>query len=298
MNPDGLGLLVGDLGGMAEGDGRSDGRGWRVVSQLAADAEAAGATAFWLTDHLYWHRPTVEVLAALALAATATVTLTVGACVLQLPLRQPGVVAKSAAFLEALAPGRIVLGVGAGEHRGEYEAAGRAAAFGRRGAMVDAGINDIREAFAAEGRYRLSPGGAVPIWVGGRSETARRRAARVGDGWVPHLCPLDWYADQLPRLDEDLLRAGRPTAAVRRAVVVAVAVDGAPGASEAENWLGRLYRVDPGKTAKLLVRGPADQVAERVAAYCEAGAEHVAVFPASDRPVEHFIEVRDAWPAT
>ncbi len=277
---------------------------WGEIGSLAADAETAGADSIWLTDHLYWHRPAVDVLGALALVAAATERAIVGPCVLQLPLRPAPLVAKSMGFLGALAPGRVVLGVGAGEHEGEFTAAGRAEAFARRGAALDAGIDEVRALLApgADGtgdRYQMRPGGAPPIWVGGRSGAARRRAARLGDGWVPHLVRAADLARDLPRLADDVDAAGRPQDAVARAAVVAVAVETGPTARGAHRdgalaWLGELYALPPRAFERVLVSGPADQVAAELVAMADVGLDHAVLFPAGPDPVAQLAAVRHA----
>ena len=136
-------------------------------------AEDAGAAALWACDHLFWHGPALEAMTALAVAATATRRAAIGTCVLQLPLRHPPAVAKQAAALQHLSGGRMVLGVGVGTHRGEYDAAG--VDFATRGRRLDEGIATLRRAWASpgDGSYAQLPAPApVPVWVGGSSEAA------------------------------------------------------------------------------------------------------------------------------
>lgn len=254
----------------------------------AAALDALGVDAIWLTDHLYWHEPTVDVIGALALVAHATERCRLGPGVLQLPLRSAAAVAKSMAFLDRLAPGRVVVGVGVGEHRGEYEAAHRGPAYGRRGRVLDRDIARLREAWAGgEDGYALLPARPLPIWVGGRSGASLRRAATLGDGWFPHLCTPDWYAAHRARLDGALAEHGRDPAEVRRGVLVAAAVEGVEPGLDPAAWLGSLYRLDPGRFGHVLVHGSAARILEAIAAYEQAGAEHVALMIAGDRPVDH-----------
>lgn len=267
---------------------------WRALGELAKSAEAAGASSFWLTDHLFWHEPTVDVLAALALVATATQRCTIGPCVLQLPLRDPAAVAKATAFIDHISGGRVVVGVGSGEHRGEYEQAGFADRYQHRGRLLDSGIPALRAAWSSTGRYRMAPARALPIWVGGRSDRARQRAAASGDGWIPHLCTLDWFAAQQPLLDADVRAAGRTPSAVRRAAVVAVAITDAPGFNDPAGWLGLLYDLDPRRVGRIIVAGSAKTVAAQVRAFGDGGADEVVVLAASDQPVEQFSALRQA----
>lgn len=112
--------------------------------------------------------------------------------------RHPLMVAKAFATLDAISGGRVIMGVGAGHVRGEFELLGLP--FERRGALLDESIDALRAAFAED--YPTLPGpvwpaadfgqrprpvqeDGPPIWVGGSSPAALRRAAQRGDGWLP-----------------------------------------------------------------------------------------------------------------
>lgn len=104
--------------------------------------------------------------------------------------RHPLVTSKAFATLDALSGGRAILGVGAGHVPDEFEALG--VPFDRRGRITDDSVQQIRAAFRDEWgsgtlgqRPRPVQPGGPPIWVGGSSDAALRRAARLGDGWLP-----------------------------------------------------------------------------------------------------------------
>jgi len=234
----------------------------------------------------------LECLTVVSVAATATTRAAIGSCVLQLPLRSPAVVAKQAATLQVLSGGRLVLGVGVGEHAGEYEAAG--SSFLDRGRRLDAGIETLRRAWASGGdtgrRYRQEPEPApIPVWVGGSSPAAVRRAARRGDGWVPLFLGPAAFADRLATLRGEAEAAGRDPAEVAAAAVVFLHVGPAREAqARGTAWLSSLYGIPPRAFARHLVAGPPAACADRVGAYLAAGADHVAVMVADDDPIEHF----------
>lgn len=115
--------------------------------------------------------------------------------VLILPQRQTALVAKQATDLDLLSGGRLRLGVGTGWNHVEYEALGQE--FDSRGARLDEQIDLLRRywneplfsfagAFDAltRGNINIRPGRAIPIWLGGFSEPAFRRAGRLGDGFI------------------------------------------------------------------------------------------------------------------
>jgi alkanesulfonate monooxygenase SsuD/methylene tetrahydromethanopterin reductase-like flavin-dependent oxidoreductase (luciferase family) len=281
------------------------------LAAICRRAEELGAGALWATDHLFWHGPALETMVALTVAAGATRRALIGSCVIQLPLRQAPAVAKQAASLQLLSQGRMVLGVGVGSHAGEYEQAG--VEYADRGRQLDAGIAELRrswesgegvtagdvEAGGAE-RYRQLPAPEpVPIWVGGSSEAALRRAASLADGWMPLFLNPVAYTAALDRLAKEVDRAGRPVDAVTRSMVLFVSVDEdhERGVRRGTGWMSSLYGIPAHAFERHLVSGSAASVADTVATYLDAGAEHVAVYITDDGPLEQFEHLVAAMPA-
>lgn len=236
----------------------------------------------------------------MAVAAAATSRATLGTCVLQLPLRRPAAVAKQATALQLLSGGRFVLGLGVGSHPGEYEMAG--VDYSARGRLIDEGIAGLRQAWASAGRadldYRQEPAGPpVPLWVGGSSKAARRRAATSADGWVPMFISVEDYTVGLDLLRSDAAAAGRAEDEVAAAVVAVVCVGDSGAHRRGTEWLSSLYGIPPKAFARHLVAGTAGACAERLQQYFERGAAHVAVMVADDRPLDHFAELVSAFSA-
>ena len=267
--------------------------------ELCRRAEATGADSLWAVDHLYWPHPMGESLTTLAVAAVATSRPTLGTCVLQLPLRRPDAVAKQATALQLLSGDRFVLGLGVGIHEGEYERAG--VDYHRRGRLLDEGVARLRAAWGATGErdseYVQEPASsAVPLWFGGSSDVARRRAAAVGDGWVPLFLDPDQYAAGLEALGRETADAGRAPGAVAAAVVVFACVgddDEAPARGAA--WLSHLYRLPPKAFRRHLVAGSPETCAAALQCYADAGADHIVVMVAGSPAVEHFALLRAAF---
>jgi probable F420-dependent oxidoreductase len=177
-----------------------------AVRDMAQAIERTGVDACYITDHpappANWleggGHDALDPFVGLMLVSAHTRTLRLHTNLIVLPYRNPFITAKSAATLDVLSGGRVILGVGGGYLRGEYEALG--ADFAGRGARMDEAIEAIRQAwsgedvvmqgasFAAKGirpRPRPVQRPGPPIWVGGNSERAMRRAATLCDGWSP-----------------------------------------------------------------------------------------------------------------
>ena len=255
----------------------------------------------WAVDHLFWPHPINECLTTLAIAAAATRRPTLGACVLQLPLRQPAAVAKQATALQQLSGGRFVLGLGVGSHPAEYARAG--VDYHRRGRLMDEGIDAMQRAWASgyepDACYPQEPTSSrVPLWIGGSSPAARRRAAAVGDGWVPLFLTPDDYAPALLALRQETEAAGRDPDAVEPAVVVFARVgpdDEAP--AHGAQWLSEMYGLPPRAFERHLVAGESETCAEALGRYVEAGARHIVVMVAAPGAVQHFGLLRSAFVA-
>lgn len=268
------------------------------MAELCRRAEATGADSLWAVDHLFWPHPMAEAFTTLSIAAAATTRPLLGTCVLQLPLRPAAVVAKQATALQNLSGGRFVLGMGVGIHEQEYVRAG--VDYHRRGRLMDEGIAGLHRAWSADVtgddyvQEPLSP--PVPLWVGGASAAARRRAAAVGDGWVPLFLAPDEYGTALAALRRETAEAGRAPESVEAGVVVFACVgddDQAP--VQGAEWLSELYRLPPKAFHRHLVAGSPERCAAALDRYAQAGARHILVMVAGSPAVEHFGQLRAAF---
>lgn len=265
-------------------------------------AERAGFDSFWLDDHLAFRGAYLESLCALAAAAARTRRITLGSLVYLLPLRRPAIAAKAAATVDYLSGGgRFIFGVGVGgEAPEEFDLCGVPRA--ERGARTDEAIRVLRKLWSGEpashrGRFfrfsgaRQSPSppsaGGPPVWVGGRSGAARRRAALLGDGWVPYLFSPARYGRGLEEIRRLAAERGRTPDDPRRPWTPALHLffnlrenEGEALGEGAENLSARYGTDMRGAAEKYLLRGSVDRCAETLRAFREAGARHV-VFKAA-----------------
>jgi probable F420-dependent oxidoreductase len=181
-----------------------------AIGELARAAERAGFAACFVTDHPIpgdrWlasgGHHTLDPFVALSLAAAATTTLRLQTHVLVAAYRNPFLVAKAAASLDVVSGGRLILGVAAGYLEPEFAALG--VDYAERNELCDEAIRTMRRAWSEdglelEGRHWKASGNTMlprplqqpgpPIWVGGNSRRAIRRAVELGDGWLPFPAP-------------------------------------------------------------------------------------------------------------
>ncbi|HEY8802754.1 MAG TPA: TIGR03619 family F420-dependent LLM class oxidoreductase [Candidatus Dormibacteraeota bacterium] len=232
------------------------------AARMAATLEAAGFESVWTSDHVVFPHEVrsrypfaadgrvtwpvdvdyLEPVVALSAMTSTTARAELGTSVLILPMRNPIMFAKQAACIDAISGGRLVLGVGVGWLREEFEALD--ADFDARGAVLDEWLSIARRCWTGtvepfEGRYytlpeaiycRPTPTRHVPVLIGGMSRRAQERAGRIADGWLAQYSletlSESGIADGLAALRDAAAAAGRPPAELDRFRIV-VRVTGA-----------------------------------------------------------------------
>ncbi|MGH3300484.1 MAG: LLM class flavin-dependent oxidoreductase [Streptosporangiaceae bacterium] len=229
------------------------GTGPDALEAAASACEEHDWTSVWVTDHvLVPHGPEeaeygllLEAICALTWVAARFGGLTVGTSVLVPALRDAPLLAKQLATLDILTGGRLIVGVGASDPHDDVEYAnlGKSDRFSRRGAYLDEAIALWRHLWSGRtdpfrGEFHqlvdfcfqpLPPQGAgIPIWCGGRSQRAVRRAAELADGYHAAQTGPEHLRVRLPQLTEAVARAGRPLPSL--SVRARVRFDAGPGA--------------------------------------------------------------------
>ncbi|RKT57333.1 LLM class flavin-dependent oxidoreductase [Saccharothrix australiensis] len=184
-----------------------------VLRDWARTVEGLGFDLLMVSDHVVltpdvtaqYPAPFYEPFTTLSWLAGVTERITLGTTVLIAPYRHPLLVARMAANLAQLSGGRFVLGVGVGWARQEFAALG--VHFGQRGKLTDELITAVRAAWADDGDYGA---GRIPVWVGGHSDAALRRAVRLGDAWHSLRLTHAQWEDALSRLENIAAQERKP----------------------------------------------------------------------------------------
>jgi len=266
-----FGLILPNFGAIAGAD---------AIRQSAILAEELGFDSVWTTDHVLMpasmpdpYGNLVESLIALSLAAAVTRRVQLGTSIIVTPQREPVLLAKQLASIDAISGGRLILGAGVGWL--EQEFAYLNADYESRGARFDEGLSLARALWGGEGSFSgeyttiddalFSPcpakGSELPIWIGGNSSHAVRRAATMADGWHPvGLTPAE--------LEEGVAALGAPNGG--RAVTVSLRTN--------------IELLAAGETSKdyqapgHAPRGSAAEITSELRAYQDAGLEHAVLW--------------------
>ncbi|HEX8940041.1 MAG TPA: TIGR03619 family F420-dependent LLM class oxidoreductase [Candidatus Limnocylindrales bacterium] len=248
------------------------------LAAAAETAERLGWETIWTTDHVLVDTASAEeygrifeALTTLAWLGARHPGVRLGTSVIVVPQRNAVVLAKELATLDALSGGRVIAGVGVGWSESEFRSLGEADRFRRRGTYLDETIALWRHLWSGSqapfrGRfheledYVFGPlpaqGADLPIWVGGRSEAAYRRAGRVGDGYHSSAVGPGDYAPRIPVVRAAAEAAGRALPILSARVAVHFGEHRGSG-----------YRI----------AGDAGRMLDEVLAFADLGVEHLAV---------------------
>lgn len=306
---------------------------FKTFTEIARKAEACGFTGAYTIDHLVLPREIIdaftethdparpyfpEAWTSLTALAAATKTLRVGPQVSPVSLRTPVYLAKMAATLDLISEGRLVMQLGAGWHREEFEAFGFEwdPEFKVRFAKLEEGVEVVKALWETDGPanyegkyYRLKDAPfwpkpvqkpRPPIWFGGTGKSIRRLVAKHGDCWTPaapHYVGLaaDFYKEALDEIRGHAAAFGRNPEEILPGALFCTCI--APTRQEAHKMAAGLFRRSdwasldlPGLMAKgCVIAGSPEDCAEGIQRYVEAGVRHFSMsfIPISDIAKTH-----------
>lgn len=271
--------------------------GKEMMLPIAQAAERHGFDSVWAAHHVtlpyerastypYGHSGTevamspgmqwLDPLVTLSLVAAVTERVRLGTSVLVLPYRNPVNLAAETAALDVLSDGRLVLGVGAGWMQEEFRALGVDPA--ERGPRTDEHIRALRTLWTEDpatfdGRFTRFENivlattprseGGPPIWVGGNTGVALRRALRLGDGWHG----FEVYPEDMPGVHEELGRAAEELGADPGGLTLSVVRGLVPPGREEESFI----------PDRRMLGGSAEAIVDELGRYAEQGVEDVVI---------------------
>ncbi|MBI4610451.1 MAG: TIGR03619 family F420-dependent LLM class oxidoreductase [Candidatus Rokubacteria bacterium] len=280
-----IGIMPGPWPSGADGTGFL----WKLVDLC----EHSSIDSLWFSDRLSSPIPVPEPLTTLAAVAARTERLKFGPSVLVLPFRTPVVVAKELATIDYLSGGRLLPAVGVGvELPREFEASG--VPFKERGRRTDEAIEVIRRLWLEDevtfqGEfYRLERVSIFPkpvqtpppIWIGGKSAAALRRAGRLGDGWIPSFIAPGDFGRGVEHVQRYAREAGREVPADHFGALVNYFLTDSPENAWrlADPYIPR-GRVDEATLRASTAFGPPEVVAAKLEDYVAGGGSKFVLRP-------------------
>ena len=272
-----------------------------TIAKVAERAEDWGLDSFWLSDHLLAPTPELDVVATLSLLASRTSRIRLGPSVFLLNLRHPLVAAKSFASLDYLSNGRMVMAVGTGANLADYAACGIPTEG--RGRRLDEGILILRKVWTEpktsfHGKYfnfenvTIEPRpqrrtnndtGTIDIWVGGRSDAALKRTARLADGYFASFQTPDEFARNMATIRQYAEQAGRANARIESGLILLCRL--AATRERAEEDLRRaLAGTNRGNDQFIqrTVYGSPDDIIRRLSEYTAVGLDKFVLWPVAE----------------
>jgi probable F420-dependent oxidoreductase len=247
--------------------------------------ETSDVDSLWFSDRLSSPLPVLEPLTAMAAVAARTERLKFGPSVLVTPFRTPVLLARELAMIDYLSGGRMLPAVGIGvEQEREFHAAG--VPFKERGRRTDEAIEVMRRCWAEDevtyaGEFWQLEKVTVlprpvqqpfPLWIGGNSEAAMRRAGRLGDGWIPSFITPARFREGVARTQDFAAAAGREVPVDHFGALVYFCFDRDPAVARATAapFIPR-GRVDDATLDACAAFGPPEALTERLGQYMEGG---------------------------
>jgi len=283
----------------------------QMVLDAARLAERVGLDGIIAGDHVTFYGYGNDGLITLTAAAAVTERIELKTAVYLLPLRHPVPVALQVAQLDQLSMGRFVLGIGVGgEDPHEFWSSGVDPAT--RGGRTNEAIQILRRLWSEDhvtfaGRHFQmedvtlypKPFRPVPIFVGGRSDAALRRAGRLGDGYTGIWLTPERFRDAGERIAEAATAAGRDPGEVELGMQFWTSVSTSKAAARelVARGMEGTYKLPFERFERYTPFGTAEEVASYLAPFVEAGARHINLIPVQESPegaIEAAAAIREA----
>lgn len=267
----------------------------------AETAERLGYQALSVNDHLLFSRPWLDGPIALAVVLAKTGRMTLATTVALPTIRGPVALAKTLGAIDLLSGGRLIVGIGPGSSARDYAAVG--IRFEERWKRLDEAVQALRvlwrkdgspfkgqfydtEGMALEPSPARQPG--PPIWIGSwGSEAGLRRVARLADGWLAsgYNTTPQLFAEAWNKLCTNLQSMGKDPAQFPNAIATMwfyITEDRSEADRMVREVLSPTLNRPESELRDRLPIGPAEECAEKLAAYRDAGGQRVFLWPIAD----------------
>jgi len=269
-----------------------------AITAYSVTAEELGFASVWAWDHLFLGArrpfPFLEALTTLSMVAARTSRIMLGTGILVLPIREPAIVAKTAATLQAGSRGRLMLGVAAGWYEREFDAT--AVPFRRRGQIFERNLDLMLRLWADDDvtgewdgrvlkhvRMLPQPRPRPQVLIGGYVDRVLRRVATLGDGWVTYFYTAASIAGAWSRIRGYAEQAGRDPDQLNVVAQVPLCIGSSyeEATRRANEYVSEYFDVPAWSeaTPESAVRGTPEQCAEQIAAFADAGVRHLVFCP-------------------
>jgi alkanesulfonate monooxygenase len=270
----------------------------QALLDSARRAEELGFNSLWAWDHLFLGSrqpfPQLEVLTTLAVLASHTSEIELGTGILVLPIRDPALLAKTAATIQAIAGGRLRLGVAAGWYEREFDATGTP--FSGRGAIFERNLEICMSLWTQDEvtgtwddlsfrRVKMLP---LPqprpqVLIGGYVDRVLRRVATLGDGWLTYFYTAESFTESWRKIEQYAEEAGRDPGELRSLNQLPICIAESKEKAQAVMgpWLASYFDTPDWSSAtpeSAICGTPAD-CAEQLAKHIEAGVNEICLVP-------------------
>lgn len=280
----------------------------------ARRAEELGFNSLWGWDHLFLGSrqpfPQLEVLTTLAVLASHTSTIELGTGILVLPIRDPALLAKTAATIQTISGGRLRLGLAAGWYEREFDATGTS--FKGRGLIFERNLEICMNLWTQEEvtgtwddlsfrRVKMLP---LPqprpqVLIGGYVDRVLRRVATLGDGWLTYFYTADAFTESWRKIEQYAEEAGRDPSELLSLNQLPICIGSSREEAQALSgpWLASYFDTPDWSSAtpESAICGTPEDCAEQLAVHIDAGVDEICLVPYQYDPeqVERFAaEVR------
>jgi len=264
----------------------------------ARRAEQLGFSSLWAWDHIFLGSrqpfPQLEALTTLAVLASHTTTIELGTGVLVLPIRDPALLAKTAATIQAISNGRLRLGLAAGWYEREFDATGTP--FKTRGRIFERNLEICMDLWTKDEvtntwddlsfrRVKMLP---LPqprpqVLIGGYVDRVLKRVATLGDGWLTYFYTPEAFTKSWNRIERFAEEAGRDPAELHSVNQLPICIGPSKEKAQALSgpWLASYFDTPEWSSATpdSAICGTPEDCAEQIAAHLDAGVKEICLIP-------------------